>query len=542
MSPPPRVLVVDDVEAHRYVMGSWLRRAGFDVLEAATGAEALAKVDAEVDAVVLDVHLPDMTGFDVCAAIKGDPATAALPVVHVSATAIDARSKSQGLDGGAEAYLIEPLEAEEFVATVRRLARAGVARKRTDRLVEQLTALAESTVKVNAADSLTGLLCAATHGAAQMFGSAAFAAATLGDGRIARCAIGGPDSEPVGDGPATLTEVMWFGRANVVEVERVAPVWQSLLARAGAHAARWSVLPLRDARGLIGQIAVAVPADAADVTEVDHGLLRQLVATVQVALDNLRAYTAEHRIALTLQRALLPRALPVGPGLALEARYFASGEGVSVGGDFYDSFELENGQICAVIGDVQGHSVHAATVMAELRFSLRAYLGEGNSPGRALDLLDDLMRRNHPEETATVVLMVIEADRRSIRIANAGHLPPLLLTAGDATFLEAADPLLGVGWTSHEITPIELAGAATVVLITDGLIERRHEGIGDSLQSLRSTVLAAATSDPVELADALVERFASEAAYDDIALLVVALDPAQVLATRNQTTLPPVTA
>jgi len=95
-----RVLVVDGVDAHREIIGSWLRRAGYQVVEAATGEEALAKVDPDLDVIVLDVDLPDMTGFDVCASVKADPATAGISVMHVSATAIDPHSRAQGLDMG----------------------------------------------------------------------------------------------------------------------------------------------------------------------------------------------------------------------------------------------------------------------------------------------------------------------------------------------------------------------------------------------------------------------------------------------------------
>lgn len=112
------ILVVDDTAASRYISGSWLRRSGHRVIEAATGTEALAALAAtEVDLVLLDVGLPDMSGFDVCERIKSDPALAR-PVIHLSATAIRGADRAQGLTRGADAYLTEPVEPDELLATV----------------------------------------------------------------------------------------------------------------------------------------------------------------------------------------------------------------------------------------------------------------------------------------------------------------------------------------------------------------------------------------------------------------------------------------
>ena len=115
----PRILNVDDNDAGRYATSRILKEAGFDVVEAATGADALRLVADHPDLVLLDVNLPDIDGFEVCARIKADPASAAIAVVHLSATAIDSDARSEGLEGGADAYLTQPIGARELVATVR---------------------------------------------------------------------------------------------------------------------------------------------------------------------------------------------------------------------------------------------------------------------------------------------------------------------------------------------------------------------------------------------------------------------------------------
>jgi len=114
---PAVLLLVDDDEAKRYVIATWLRRAGHTVIEVATGREALDQVGA-AELVLLDVNLPDISGYEVCRQIKGDPRTAAIPVIQVSATAVGASDKAQGLTQGADAYLVDPTEPEELLAVV----------------------------------------------------------------------------------------------------------------------------------------------------------------------------------------------------------------------------------------------------------------------------------------------------------------------------------------------------------------------------------------------------------------------------------------
>jgi signal transduction histidine kinase len=124
----PRVLVVDDREPARYARARRLREAGYDVIEAATGSEALATIaEAVPDLVVLDVDLPDLHGFDACRAIKGRPATAHVPVLEVSAVFVTREDRVAGLRSGADWYLVEPVHDDELVATCRTLVRAGQA-------------------------------------------------------------------------------------------------------------------------------------------------------------------------------------------------------------------------------------------------------------------------------------------------------------------------------------------------------------------------------------------------------------------------------
>jgi len=120
---PGVILVADDTEANRYTVGRSLRAAGYKVLEADSGQAALDAMAAKPDLVILDVKLPDLSGFEVCRRIKSDPHTSSVPVLHLSAVLVATRHRVEGLDSGADAYLVHPVEPVELIATVRALLR-----------------------------------------------------------------------------------------------------------------------------------------------------------------------------------------------------------------------------------------------------------------------------------------------------------------------------------------------------------------------------------------------------------------------------------
>jgi signal transduction histidine kinase len=135
-----RILTVDDNEALRYSLVRSLRDAGYQVVEAKTGAEAIARAAELPDLITLDVNLPDMDGFQVCRRIKANPATTHIPILHVSSTFVDPQSRVQGLEGGADAYLAEPIDRAELVATVGALLRL----KRAETAARQQAEAAET--------------------------------------------------------------------------------------------------------------------------------------------------------------------------------------------------------------------------------------------------------------------------------------------------------------------------------------------------------------------------------------------------------------
>jgi PAS domain S-box-containing protein len=133
----PRVLVVDDTEGNRYATSRLLRSAGFDVRESTTGGEALQAVREHPDLIVLDVNLPDMTGFEVVERMRRSPEFASIPVLHLSASFTSNADRARGLDQGADAFLTHPIDPTVFVATVRALIRASTADRRTREAVRE---------------------------------------------------------------------------------------------------------------------------------------------------------------------------------------------------------------------------------------------------------------------------------------------------------------------------------------------------------------------------------------------------------------------
>jgi signal transduction histidine kinase len=129
----PTVLTVDDNDAIRYSLTRYLREAGYTVIEARTGAEALELARRDPALITLDINLPDMDGFEVCRRLKGDPATSEIPILHISASCVEPVHKVRGLDGGADAFLAEPIDREELLATVNALLRMRQAQREARR-------------------------------------------------------------------------------------------------------------------------------------------------------------------------------------------------------------------------------------------------------------------------------------------------------------------------------------------------------------------------------------------------------------------------
>ena len=464
------VLVVDDSATKRYLLVSWLTRAGFTVRQAETGGEALSVLPgSDVELVVLDVKLPDMSGFDVCERIRTDPTYGTLPVIHVSAHAVDVVDRTQGLNRGADAYLVEPIEPDELIATAHAVLRYYSARRRAESLADRMVRLAEATLAINTSTTLNGLLEAAAAGAEEIFGGPVVVLTEAVDGEGV-AAAGSPPTVRPWPLPEETVEV-----GSRVRTDQAAD-WDVVAWPEGESVAVASAR-LRPDRP---PVYVAVPSSSQNP---GFPVLRQLSQTVAAVAEAQRSYDEEHRIAVTLQRSLLQSHLPQVPGVELAMRYEPAGAQTEVGGDFYELTMLD-GRLLVAIGDVAGHSLHAATVMAEVRHAVRAYAVEGHPPGTVLRLVNNFMRTVLPADSATICLLTLEPTSGKIRMASAGHLPPLLHTPEGLSFIEPHGPLLGINAPRPEDLEFVLPRGGTLVLYTDGLVERRDADIDVGLAAL----------------------------------------------------------
>ncbi|WP_251149881.1 fused response regulator/phosphatase [Cellulosimicrobium sp. Marseille-Q4280] len=522
MSEARTVLVVDDTPAHRYVMASWLRRAGFQVMEAGTGAEALERATGATDAVVLDVNLPDVSGREVCRRLKADPVTAHVPVLHVSATAVDAAARTAGLEGGADAYLPEPLDRDEFLATITALCRTHDAQRGIGRTARRLEALSTALVPLHEARSAEAVVDHAARGACAVLGRPVVAM-VVAEAGVLRTVCTSPDAGLVrGRGTAPVLPPSDL-RSVVFPPDEVPAPWRPLLEEAGVADGAWWTLWLVDGEGaLVGGLGVRLDDPTVGPTSEEQEVADRFVEAATVALSNLRTFTTEHRIALALQRTMLPATLSVTGGVEVAARYEAADDRLDVGGDFYDAFDLPDGRVAVVIGDVQGHSLRAATVMAEVRLTLRAYLREGHPAARALDLLNDALRQDH-SEFVTVCVCVLDPRTGAVEVTDAGHLPAFVVrTDGRVVQAKAGSRLLGVPSPGERPSYADvLADGDLLVLVTDGLVERRGGSLLDAVDRLAEVAARSAGYAPAAVCDHLVDAFDDGGREDDVAVVVV---------------------
>lgn len=286
------------------------------------------------------------------------------------------------------------------------------------------------------------------------------------------------------------------------------------------------VVGLRGRDGVLGSFTL-VRSDDYRFTDADVSLARELADRAALAVDNARLYSQQRTAAETLQAALLTQ-LPQVEGVQLAARYRPASAGVDVGGDWYDAFLLPDGALALVIGDVVGHDLAAASKMGQLRNVLRgiAYDRE-DPPNEILRRLDQAMNGLELAGLATCLLARVDQDHGgyTLRWSNAGHLPPVLLRAdGHTRVLESGveDLLLGLddAFPRHDSVAVIEPGD-TLLLFTDGLVERRDASLETGLARLRRDAGRHAHLAPGALCDQLLSDLVRDTDNDDVALLAV---------------------
>jgi serine phosphatase RsbU (regulator of sigma subunit)/anti-sigma regulatory factor (Ser/Thr protein kinase) len=261
----------------------------------------------------------------------------------------------------------------------------------------------------------------------------------------------------------------------------------------------------------------------------DEEILAQLARLAAARLESLHLFEREHRLAATLQDSIIPARLPELPGLMLAAHYSPGNPEAEVGGDWYDALALPGGFLAIATGDVVGRGVHAAAIMGQLRNAFRAFLLEGYMPADALGRLNGLVNTLGDAYFCTVVCCLIDPARGFARVASAGHAPPIVVTADGAVRFQDLVPSIAIGAVEEVVysdTALMLHPGDSLLLYTDGLVERRGRSLDDGLDRLFDAA-SATGGDPALLVDHVVSRMMEAGeGEDDVAAIAVTVLPA----------------
>jgi serine phosphatase RsbU (regulator of sigma subunit) len=298
------------------------------------------------------------------------------------------------------------------------------------------------------------------------------------------------------------------------------------------------VVRLRGRGRTVGLLTVFRSLERGPFSDEDVDTLMEVAARTGLALDNARLFAEQRDLAEELQRSLLTDP-PEPDHLQIIVRYEAAAQTAQVGGDWYDAFLQEDGSTSVVIGDVVGHDTAAAAAMGQMRSLLRGIaVHSGDGPAEVLHGVDRVMQTLQVDTTATAVVVRLEqtpeeraAGLTRLRWSNAGHPPPMVVEAdGRVTTLgdDDADLLLGLDTdTRREEQVVTLARDSTLLLYTDGLVERRDEPLEEGLARLGRTLADLARQDLTldRLCDVLLRRMLPDRREDDVALVAVRLHP-----------------
>ncbi|MFD4598259.1 SpoIIE family protein phosphatase [Streptomyces sp. NPDC058464] len=290
--------------------------------------------------------------------------------------------------------------------------------------------------------------------------------------------------------------------------------------------------PLRARGAILGVATFWRSKEPTSFTREDLSLAEELVARAAISIDNARRFTRERTMAVTLQRSLLPHALPEQNAVDVAHRYLPAGAGPGgVGGDWFDVIPLPGARVAIVVGDVVGHGLHAAATMGQLRTAVHNLSTLDLPPDELLWHLDELVTRldqdrdgdaGSPTLTgATCLYAVYDPVSRLCTMARAGHLEPIVVPPDGRAHLPGvpAGPPLGLGGMPYEKGEVELPEGSGIVLFTDGLIEDRRQDIDEGIERLRRA-LAVPGRTPEQMCRAAIDAMVPGAPRDDVALIV----------------------
>ncbi|AKK27297.1 SpoIIE family protein phosphatase [Mycobacterium sp. EPa45] len=629
---PRRVLVADDNADMREYLVRLLRGAGYRVDAVSDGQQALSRIRAErPDLVVSDVMMPRLDGLALVAALRTDPHTVGVPVLLLSARA-GQEASIEGLQAGADDYLVKPFVAAELLARVR--ANIELSRLRnhhtrwrtalveslqeaffvcdevgavieinkafTDilgfgpedlpyapehpwwpnadtqpeahrQIVDAFSSIPERphgsyTVPVNHRDGHRVWITAniahaqdpetgrgvmvgtfrdvtAEHYTVQRQTALATLNQQLAQADAVDDALHGALEQirgqwsaqrvlaaifPVRDSAADAVRPEFAGDADDAQWDALpAPVRERITALGSSgdlltpdvSIAGSAGIALQHPRGVL-VVWIELPAERPFTPE-DMTLLTVLAGRLGQGLQRVHQVDQQRETALALQHSILgPANLPAG----FAVRYQPASHPLQVGGDWYDVIALDDGRIALVVGDCVGHDLTAATVMGQLRSACRALLLERSSPAAALAGLDRFAARLPGAQSTTAFCAVLDPETGELVYSSAGHPPPILVCADGSTTLLEGGHSLALGIRPDRERPQEVVtipAQGTLLLYTDGLIERRRRSLDDGIEEATNVVRDDSALDLDPLADQIMTSLAPPGGYqDDVALLI----------------------
>lgn len=287
------------------------------------------------------------------------------------------------------------------------------------------------------------------------------------------------------------------------------------------------VVPLKARNVVLGFMILLRHAERALFNDMDRVTGAELAARAGLVLDNARMYTYQESVAETLQDSMLPQVTPRMAGCDTATRYLPGTLLGRVGGDWFDSIKLPGSRIALVVGDVMGHGLNSAAMMGQLRTAVQTMAALDLPPEQLLRNLDDLAQRLGEHYLATCLYAVYDPIRGTLLMANAGHVPPVIVRAADGRSelleLPTGAPI-GVGGVPFESVRVPVAPGDRLIMCTDGLVEVRGQDIGVGLATLcESAAHPAASMD--DACDTIIRALnRSGGRKDDVALLMARLN------------------
>ncbi|AZP21343.1 SpoIIE family protein phosphatase [Streptomyces aquilus] len=287
------------------------------------------------------------------------------------------------------------------------------------------------------------------------------------------------------------------------------------------------VVPLKARNVVLGFMILLRHPERVEFNDMDRVTGAELAARAGLVLDNARMYTYQESVAETLQDSMLPHIPPRMAGCDIATRYLPGTLLGRVGGDWFDSVKLPGARTALVVGDVMGHGLNSAAMMGQLRTAVQTMAAMDLPPAQLLRNLDDLAQRLGDTYLATCLYAVYDPIASEVHIANAGHIPPVIVHAADGRSelldLPTGAPI-GVGGVPFEAVRVRVQPGDRLVMCTDGLVEVRGEDIGVGLATLcESAAHPAASMD--DACDTIIRALNTcGGRKDDVALLMARLN------------------